>query len=129
MNYQAAAASYKQVKNHSAVDSASPHKLIEMLFDGAVERVTQAKVAMQHKNMALKGNKINGAINIINGLRESLNHDEHDASDIAANLDGLYEYITRILSRAHITNDENLLNEAMTLLSELGEAWKQISPA
>jgi len=71
VNYQVAAASYSQVKHHSAVEDASPHKLIEMLFDGALERISQAKGAMEHGNVELKGHKINSAINIVNGLREN----------------------------------------------------------
>lgn len=125
MNYSVAAASYNQVKTHSGVEDASPHKLIEMLFDGAVERVAQAKGAMLHNNVELKGQKINSAINIVNGLRENLNHD--NSLDVAANLDGLYEYITRILAQAHAKNDPVLLDEAATLLGDISSAWKQIA--
>ncbi len=125
MNYQVAAASYNKIKTHSAVDDASPHKLIDMLFDGALERITQAKGAMEHGNIELKGQKINGAINIVNGLRENLNHD--NAADISENLEATYEYITRILSQAHAENDMKLLDEASTLLNNIAEAWKKIA--
>lgn len=125
MNYQVAAASYHQVKTHSGIEDASPHKLVEMLFDGALERISQAKGAMTHNNVELKGRKINGAINIVNGLRENLDHD--NSVEIAANLDNLYEYITRILSEAHMKNDIKLLDEANTLLSDISSAWKQIA--
>lgn len=125
MNYQVAAASYNQVKTHSAVEDASPHKLIDMLFDGAIERIAQAKGAMQHSNIELKGQKINSAINIVNGLRENLNHD--DGNDLSANLDGLYEYITRILAQAHRENNPKLLDEAGILISDIASAWKQIA--
>jgi len=125
VNYQVAAASYNKIKTHSAVDDASPHKLIDMLFDGALERITQAKGAMEHGNIELKGQKINGAINIVNGLRENLNHD--NAADISENLEATYEYITRILSQAHAENDMKLLDEASTLLNNIAEAWKKIA--
>jgi len=125
VNYQVAAASYSQVKHHSAVEDASPHKLIEMLFDGALERISQAKGAMEHGNVELKGHKINSAINIVNGLRENLNHDS--GTDISGNLDGIYEYVTRVLAQAHVKNDQKLLDEAATLISDIASAWKQIS--
>ena len=125
MNYQVAAASYSKVKTQSAVDDASPHKLIDMLFDGALERIAQAKGVMEHRNIELKGKKINGAINIINGLRENLNHDE--AGEISDNLEATYEYITRILSQAHAENNIKLLDEASTLLNNIAEAWKKIA--
>ena len=126
MNYQVAAASYSQVKTQSAIEDASPHKLIDMLFDGAIERISQAKGAMQHNNIELKGKKINSAINIVNGLRENLNHDAD--TDISANLDGLYEYIARILTRAHRENNPKLLDEASVLLGDIASAWKKIAP-
>lgn len=126
MNYQVAAASYNQVKTHSAMEDASPHRLIEMLFDGALERIAQAKGALQHQNIERKGLKINSAINIVNGLRENLDHDS--GTEVAANLDGLYEYITRILTEAHRKNDARLLDEAGVLLSDIASAWKQIAP-
>lgn len=125
MNYQVAAASYNKIKTHSAVDDASPHKLIDMLFDGALERIAQAKGAMEHGNIELKGKKINGAINIVNGLRENLNHD--DATEISENLEATYEYITRILAQAHATNNAQQLDEAATLLSNIADAWKNIA--
>jgi len=125
VNYQAAAASYKQIKTQSGVEDASPHKLIQMLFDGALERMVQAKGAMEHGNVELKGKKINGAINIINGLRENLNHD--DASEISDNLEATYEYITRILSQSHIKNDVKKLDEAYVLLNNIASAWREIA--
>lgn len=125
MNTQVAVASYNQVKTGSALADASPHKLIDMLFDGAIERIAQAKGAMMHKNVELKGAKINSAINIVNGLRENLNHD--DSEDIAGNLENLYEYVVRILSEAHKNNDPAKLDEATTILGDIASAWKQIA--
>ena len=124
MNYQVAAASYNQVKTHSAVEDASPHKLIDMLFDGLLERISQAKGAMVHKNVELKGKKINSAINIVNGLRENLNHDQ--GGELSQNLDGLYIYIQNVLSSAHASNDIAKLDEAATLVEDIASAWKQI---
>jgi flagellar protein FliS len=95
-----------------------------MLFDGALERIAQAKGAMAHNNVELKGQKINGAINIINGLRENLNHE--NAEEISGNLEATYEYITRILSQAHLKNDDALLDEAHTLLNNIASAWREI---
>ena len=95
-----------------------------MLYEGAIERIIQAKGAMEHKNIELKGAKINSAISIIGGLRESLNSDE--GGDLAMNLDNLYVYLQNILSNAHIKNDQTLLDEAVTLLNDLRSTWKQI---
>lgn len=124
VNTQAALKSYAKVHYRSNVEIASPHRLIDMLYEGAIERIVQAKGAMEYGNIELKGNKINSAVSIIGGLRESLN--EEQGGDLAMNLDGLYIYIQRILTNGHIRNDPALLDEAITLISELRAAWKQI---
>jgi len=124
VNYRAAAASYNQVKNHSAVENADAHRLIDMLFDGLLERIAQARGAMQHKMVEAKGQKINSAIAILSGLRENLNHDADP--EISANLDALYAYVQDILSKAHRINDLDLLDEATQLISNVASAWKQI---
>lgn len=124
MNTQAALKSYAKVHYRSNVEIASPHRLIDMLYEGAIERIVQAKGAMEFGNIELKGNKINSAVSIVGGLRESLNTDA--GGDLAMNLDNLYVYIQGLLSAAHMKNDASKLDEASTLLADLRSAWKQI---
>lgn len=124
MNTQAALKSYAKVHYRANVEIASPHRLIDMLYEGAIERIVQAKGAMEFGNIELKGGKINSAVSIVGGLRESLNSDA--GGDLAMNLDGLYVYIQGLLSTAHIKNDASKLDEAVTLLTDLRSAWKQI---
>ncbi len=124
MNYQSAAQSYNVVRNQSGVENASPHRLIDMLFEGLQERITQARGAIQYKNVEMKGSRINSAISIINGLRENLNTD--DGGEIAENLDGLYVYIQKILAQAHVENNEVLLTEASELIENVHSAWREI---
>lgn len=124
MNSQTALKSYAKVQYRSNVEVASPHRLIDMLYEGAIERIMQAKGAMEHGQVELKGSKINSASSIVGGLRESLNVD--DGGQLAINLDNLYVYIQRVLSEAHIKNDPAKLDEAATLLGDLRGAWKQI---
>jgi flagellar protein FliS len=124
VNTQAALKSYAKVHYRANVEIASPHRLIDMLYEGAIERIVQAKGAMEFGNIELKGSKINSAVSIVGGLRESLNSDA--GGDLAMNLDGLYVYIQGLLSAAHIKNDPSKLDEAVTLLTDLRSAWKQI---
>ncbi len=124
MNYQSALASYDNVRKQASAESASPHKLIEMLYDGALERIAQAKGAIEYNQVELKGKKINAAIGVIGGLRESLDRD--NGGEISANLDGLYVYIQSLLVKAHMQDDIDKLDEAGTLLGDLRSAWVQI---
>lgn len=124
MNTQAALKSYAKVHYRANVEIASPHRLIDMLYEGAIERIVQAKGAMEFGNIELKGSKINSAVSIVGGLRESLNTDA--GGDLAMNLDNLYVYVQGLLSAAHMKNDASKLDEAMVLLADLRSAWKQI---
>ncbi len=125
MNYSAAARHYQQVNVHSRVVDASPHRLIQMLFEGALERIAQAKGAMVHGNRAQKGELIGKAVKIVQGLQGSLS--DNEGGDLAANLDDLYDYIVRRLIQANSANDLAGLDECARLLGEIKGAWDGIA--
>jgi len=125
MNVQVAMQQYRQVSNHSAVEDASPHKLILMLLTGAQERIATAKTHMVNGNIAAKGETIGTAMNIIVGLRASLDHDK--GGEISSNLDALYEYMEKRLFEANVKNDPAILDEVSNLLKEITSAWVGIT--
>lgn len=120
---RAGIAQYQQVGNQSVV-YADPWQLIGMLFDGALDRLAQARHAMQIGQIAVKGERIGKAISILEGLRGSLNH-ELDPQ-FAGNLDALYEYMQRRLLEASVHNAEQALDEVAGLLRELKAGWDAI---
>jgi flagellar protein FliS len=124
MNSYSAVQNYSSVKVHSSVETASPHRLIQMLFEGALERIAQAKGAMAQNQIARKGELIGKAVAIVGGLQGSLNDKEGGA--LAANLDGLYDYIIRRLSQANFENNPEYLDECGRLLGEIKTAWDAI---
>jgi len=125
MNVQVAMQQYRQVSNHSAVEDASPHKLILMLLTGAQERIATAKTHMVNGNIAAKGETIGTAMNIVIGLRASLDHDK--GGEISSNLDALYEYMEKRLFEANVKNDPAILDEVSNLLKEITSAWVGIA--
>lgn len=119
------ASAYAKVGVETGVMAASPHKLIVMLFDGAVAAVRSALVHMKAGNIPEKGKAISKAIQIIeNGLRASL--DRKAGGQIGENLDALYEYMQHRLLVANLQNDAEILQEVDRLLNELREAWNAI---
>ena len=124
VNAQAALKSYNSVHVNAGVQSASPHRLVEMLFEGLLSRIAQAKGAIQQNNIEMKGKKITEAVNIVLGLKDSLNL-EH-GGEVAANLDSLYDYIHRTLWQANLKSDESLLDECGMLVSQVSSAWREI---
>ncbi|MDZ4263182.1 MAG: flagellar export chaperone FliS [Pseudomonadota bacterium] len=125
MNSYSAVQHYSSVKVHSSVETASPHRLIQMLFEGALERIAQAKGAMAQNQIARKGELIGKAVAIVGGLQGSLNDKEGGA--LAANLDGLYDYVIRRLTQANYENNPEYLDECGRLLGEIKTAWDAIS--
>ena len=116
--------SYRKVSLESEIAVASPHRIIQMMFEGALQRIAQAKYAIQQKNSAQKGENIGKAVSIIAGLSGSLNMDA--GADVSANLDSLYEYMLRRLSEANVANDIEMLEEVSALVRTIKEGWDTI---
>lgn len=118
---------YAQIGVESAVMSASPHQLIVLLFDGALSALVRARLFMQQGELAAKGEALSKAINIIdNGLKAGL--DNEQGGEIAENLSSLYDYMIRQLMLANVRNNVALIEEVEGLLTNIADAWKQISP-
>ncbi len=116
---------YAKVGLETGVVASSPHKLIVMLFDGALVAVRDALTHMKAGSIEKKGMAISKAIMIVeNGLRASL--DKQAGGQIAQSLDSLYDYIGRRLLIANLTNQTEILDEVHTLLADLKGAWDAI---
>jgi flagellar protein FliS len=126
MNGATALKQYQQVGVHGAIMDATPHRLIQMLLDGALTRILSAKGHMKQNNIAKKGEQIGNAISIIESLKASL--DFKQGGEISKNLDALYEYIGHILLKANTENNPELLDEAGKLLSQVKMGWDAIEP-
>lgn len=121
---QGGAGQYKAVDTQTGVTEASPHRLIQMLLDGALDKIARAKGAMQRNQIEEKGNSITSAGSIVLGLRSSLDMDA--GGELAVNLDNLYEYMFRRLMDAHLNNEEAALDEVTSLLREIKQGWDAI---
>ncbi|GGP24595.1 flagellar export chaperone FliS [Silvimonas amylolytica] len=120
-----ALASYGQNSVDMAVASASPLKLVVMLYEGAIKAVGLAKFHMQAGNIADKGQSISKAIAIIDeGLRQSL--DVEKGGELGKNLDALYEHMVAQLFKANIENNADMLDHVSKLLTDLKSAWDTI---
>ena len=115
---------YQKVNVQSQIMDASPHKLIQMLMDGALDKIAKAKGSIKQGDVSQKGAQISWAISIIDGLRMSL--DLEKGGDIAQNLGDLYEYMERQLLQANMTNEVELLDEVSGLLRQVKDGWDAI---
>ena len=125
MNAMAALRQYQTVNTQAQVMDASPHRLIQMLMEGGLTRLAQARGAIERGQLAERGELISKAIGIVGGLREALNLEQ--GGELALNLDNLYVYMTERLLEANRSGDAAILDEVSGLLREVKSGWDAIS--
>jgi flagellar secretion chaperone FliS len=119
---------YNSVGVQTGVQSADPHQLILMLYEGAMLALADARRQMERREIAAKGQSISKAIMIIEeGLKASL--DVKAGGVLSERLAALYDYMCDRLLRANLHNRIELIDEVSRLLGELRGAWMQIRPA
>ena len=105
---------------------ATPHQLVDLLFQGAREQLNLAHGHIHRGDHAGRSAAINAVVDILSGLQASL--DFENGEDIAANLDSLYDYMQRRLFRANSDNDVDGVLEVTDLIDTLRSAWRAIDP-
>jgi flagellar protein FliS len=117
-------AAYQSAAAHGGVAASDPHRLIVMLMDGALERISTARGCMERGDMVEKARLLNRAVSIVGELRNSL--DMKAGGQIAENLAELYDYMCRRLLKATSENRVEMLDEVTGLLQQIRSAWVAI---
>lgn len=115
---------YQKIGVHGGVEGANAHRLIQMLMEGALDKVAAAKGCMQRDNVSGKGENIGLAISIVDGLQSSLDKDK--GGEIAENLSNLYDYINKQLILANLDDKIEYLDEVQNLLLTIKSGWDGI---
>jgi flagellar protein FliS len=124
MNSLVALSQYGKIKDDTQTMYASPHQLMLMLFDGALEAMSLTIAAIQNKNFELRSKQNTRSIAIINGMRECL--DMEAGGELADNLYSLYQYMAQELFRASFKNDAETIRNIQTMLKDIRGSWKKI---
>lgn len=124
-NSQEALKQYRQLGLETQVNNASPHRLIQLLMEGALARLAGAQAAIERGDSATKGALVGKAMGIISGLRSSLDMNVQDSS-LPENLDNLYDYMGRRLLIASTQNDPEIIAEVVELLKTIKSGWDGI---
>ena len=120
-----AAMAYKNVGVQSSVEFASPHQLIDLLFDGLVVALASARGALQRGDVAAKGIQIMRAVRLLDeGLKAGLDNERGGA--LAERLASLYDYCIERLTLANVRNDGEILAEVAALIAPVAQGWKEI---
>lgn len=105
-------------------ETASPHRLIQMLYEAALKNIANALVAIDSRQIAIAHRSILRAQEIVNELLSCLNEDKGGA--VATNLKEIYIYLIRQLIQANLRKQRQPLEEVQKILLEVKGAWDQI---
>lgn len=119
------ASSYRDVNASTAIEGASPHKLVNLLFQSVASEIAAARGAIARSGIAEKGRAIAHAVRIIEeGLLAPL--DVGAGGALAINLRDLYQYLVHRLTMANLHTDDAALAECGRLVEVLREGWDAI---
>ena len=115
---------YQSVDLRATVETASPHKMVSMLFDGVLKALATAKGCCERADIEGRSASINKASEIIIGLKGCL--DLEQGGEVAQRLDELYDYSLRQLYQANKENSSELVQEIIGLISEVSSGWNDM---
>jgi len=118
---------YRKDSIKSDLASADPHRVIQLLMQGALEKLALGKGGIERSDLEGKAAALTRASEIINALRDALDRDVNP--ELVDNLESLYEYMIVRITEASIARDTSILDQVMGLLLQIKGAWDQISNA
>lgn len=107
------------------VQSRTPLELVVMLYDGALRFLAVAHDAVVRRDIPARRDALARVLAIVSELQNTLDLERGGA--VAADLDGLYTYITKRVMDAAARNDTAPLEDARRLLETLRDAWQTIA--
>ena len=120
----AGATHYKNVDLGSRIEGASPHQLVQLMYDELLRAIDAMAVAVKRGDYIQRGERQARALKILSGLETSLDFDK--GGDIAASLAAIYREARRLLVAAGAANDEDKVGQVRTMIGEIAAAWTQI---
>ena len=117
---------YAAIDTATRTEQASPHRLIEMLYDELLSALRQAEIAVERGDLGMKSSRISRALSILHGLESSL--DFNRGGPVAESLSSAYAYLRQETIAAGRDNDTRRLAAATEAASGLADAWRQIRP-
>jgi flagellar protein FliS len=105
----------------TTAENASPHRLVQMLMEGTLDKLSAAKGQILRKDFSGKSRQISAAMSIIMTLRNSL--DMTSGGEVAINLNDLYGYMYNRLIDSNAKNDIAAIDEVVSLIKEIKSAW------
>jgi flagellar protein FliS len=110
--------------NQNNVQVESPHRLIEMLYEGILRFNTQAKKALAEGDIERRVYWLNRSAAIFTELMNSLNHDEDGST--SQYLEGLYAYQLEQITQANMEENSDVIDQVNKVVRGLLDAWREV---
>ncbi len=126
MSRASAAAAYRR----NSVLTASPEKLIKMLYDGAIRNLEMSRQGLSDPALthsAEVGESLGKALSIIGELKAALDHEQ--GGKLSINLESLYEYSMDQVSEANISRSAEPVENSLQVMRTLKEGWDAVIPS
>lgn len=120
-----AGARYRNIELATRVESASPHRLIAILFEELLRTVEATELAMERGDIARQADRQARALSILQALDASLDRDK--GPEIAATLSAVYRECRRLIATGARTKQPELITQARTTIAEIASAWDSIA--
>ncbi len=114
------ASAYKSTQ----IETASQGQILLMLYDGAIQRMKQARDALEEEDYQESHSKLVKVQDIVTELMATL--DMEVGGEIARNLHDIYDYVLHNLVQANVQKDPELVDEVLPVMEDLHEAWKKV---
>jgi flagellar protein FliS len=122
---QGKVSAYQSVAAHGSVAAADPHRLVLLLLEGALSRITLARACNDRAERQERNRHLERAVAIVGELRACLDLSQ---GPLARNLDELYDFVMRQLMLGQLTNDTRGISGAASVLQEIRLAWAALAP-
>jgi len=106
------------------INSTNRLKLIVMVYDAAIAALKQAQECHKKNDMIKRNRFVSRAQLIITELNNALNMEQ--GKDISETLSKIYYFLNRHLNEVNTDNDIHKVGQALNILVNLRDAWKEI---
>lgn len=123
-HFKAARAHYQSVDLQSRIEGATPHQLVQIMFEELVKALDAMAVATRRRDFGQRGERQSRALSILDGLETSLDFEK--GGEIAHGLAGIYRETRRLVILAARDNDSEKVLRARAMVGEVASAWGSI---
>ncbi|MBL0544324.1 flagellar export chaperone FliS [Aeromonas jandaei] len=117
---------YKETSVTADLAVADPHRVIQLMMQGVLERLAQAKGAIERQDMEAKSTAVSKAQGLLHGLQDALDMSQ---GTISENLYSLYSYMDERVRDASLELDVAPIEEVMALMITIKSAWDLVPEA